>query len=142
MSRPLTAGLLHRPGNPGTKGRLLAKSVEAYLLALETINRLTVTYRVETLLCADLLQPQSTIGSRIFANATLGGILGRFGGPSRRPAEVATGVEWPGDRWKPAKSASRSREQLHQGSGNAADMALISIRAPQICMSIASAGSE
>ena len=48
MTRPLTAGLLHRRGNPGTKGRLLAKSVEAYLLALETINRLTITYRVET----------------------------------------------------------------------------------------------
>ena len=48
MARPLTAGLLHRRGNPGTKGRLLAKSVEAYLLALETINRLTITYRVET----------------------------------------------------------------------------------------------
>ena len=46
--RPLTAGLLHRPGNPGTKGKLLAKSVEAYLLALETINRLTITYRTET----------------------------------------------------------------------------------------------
>ncbi len=54
MSSLLTAGLLHRRGNPGTKGKLLAKSVEAYLLALETINRLTITYRVETfcaLLC-------------------------------------------------------------------------------------------
>lgn len=48
MARPLTAGLLRRRGNPGTKGRLLAKSVEAYLLALETINRLTIAYRVET----------------------------------------------------------------------------------------------
>jgi hypothetical protein len=44
----LTTGLLRRPGNPGTKGRLLAKSLEAYLLGLETINRLTVAYRVET----------------------------------------------------------------------------------------------
>ena len=54
MSSQLTTGLLHRRGNPGTKGKLLAKSVEAYLLALETINRLTITYRVETfctLLC-------------------------------------------------------------------------------------------
>lgn len=48
MTRPMTAGLLRRKGNPGTKGKLLAKSVEAYLLALETINRLTITYRVET----------------------------------------------------------------------------------------------
>jgi hypothetical protein len=45
---PLTGGLLRRRGNPGTKGRLLGKSLEAYLLALETINRLTITYRVET----------------------------------------------------------------------------------------------
>lgn len=48
VSRPMTAGLLRRRGNPGTKGKLLGKSVEAYLLALETINRLTITYRVET----------------------------------------------------------------------------------------------
>jgi hypothetical protein len=48
MTRRLTASLLNRPGNPGTKGKLLAKSVEAYLLALETINRLTITYRTET----------------------------------------------------------------------------------------------
>jgi hypothetical protein len=48
MTRPLTAGVWRRRGNPGTKGRLLEKSVEAYLLALETINRLTITYRVET----------------------------------------------------------------------------------------------
>ena len=37
-----------RPGNPGLKGRLLDKSVEAYVLALETINRLSIKYRVET----------------------------------------------------------------------------------------------
>lgn len=37
-----------RPGNPGLKGKLLNKSVEAYILALETINRLSITYRVET----------------------------------------------------------------------------------------------
>jgi hypothetical protein len=48
VTRPITSGLLHRPGNPGTKGKLLAKSLEAYLLALETINRLTITYRIET----------------------------------------------------------------------------------------------
>jgi hypothetical protein len=54
MVRPLTAGLLHRPGNPGTKGKLLAKSLEAYTLGLETINRVTMTYRIEnfcTLVC-------------------------------------------------------------------------------------------
>jgi hypothetical protein len=41
-------------GNPGLKGRLVDKSVEAYILALETINRLSIQYRVETfcyLLC-------------------------------------------------------------------------------------------
>jgi Protein of unknown function (DUF3644)/EC042_2821-lke REase len=48
LTRPRPTGLLHRRGNPGTKGKLLAKSLEAYLLALETINRLTITYRVET----------------------------------------------------------------------------------------------
>lgn len=36
------------PGNPGLKGRLVDKSVEAYVLALETINRLSIHYRVET----------------------------------------------------------------------------------------------
>ena len=35
-------------GNPGLKGRLLDKSIEAYILSLETINRLSVKYRVET----------------------------------------------------------------------------------------------
>lgn len=35
-------------GNPGLKGRLVDKSVEAYVLALETINRLSIQYRVET----------------------------------------------------------------------------------------------
>ena len=35
-------------GNPGLKGRLVNKSVEAYILALETINRLSIQYRVET----------------------------------------------------------------------------------------------
>jgi Protein of unknown function (DUF3644)/EC042_2821-lke REase len=35
-------------GNPGLKGQLLNKSIEAYILALETINRLSITYRVET----------------------------------------------------------------------------------------------
>lgn len=37
----------HR-GNPGLKGRLVNKSVEGYILALETINRLSIQYRVET----------------------------------------------------------------------------------------------
>jgi len=37
-----------RRGNPGLKGRLLDKSMEAYILSLETINRLSVKYRVET----------------------------------------------------------------------------------------------
>jgi hypothetical protein len=36
----------HR-GNPGLRGRLLSKSMEAYVLALETINRLSVKYRIE-----------------------------------------------------------------------------------------------
>jgi hypothetical protein len=35
-------------GNPGLKGQLLDRSVDAYVLALETINRLSVKYRVET----------------------------------------------------------------------------------------------
>jgi hypothetical protein len=35
-------------GNPGLKGRLLDKSVDAYILSLETINRLSIKYRVET----------------------------------------------------------------------------------------------
>jgi hypothetical protein len=39
----------HR-GNPGLKGCLVDKSVEAYILALKTINRLSVHYRVGTLL--------------------------------------------------------------------------------------------
>jgi hypothetical protein len=37
----------HR-GNPGLKGRLVNKSIEGYILALETINRLSIQYRVET----------------------------------------------------------------------------------------------
>jgi hypothetical protein len=37
----------HR-GNPGLKGRLVNKSIEGYILALETINRLSIHYRVET----------------------------------------------------------------------------------------------
>jgi hypothetical protein len=37
-----------RRGNPGLCGKLLDKSVEAYILALETINRLSIQYRVET----------------------------------------------------------------------------------------------
>jgi len=37
-----------RRGNPGLKGQLLDKSIEAYILSLETINRLSVKYRIET----------------------------------------------------------------------------------------------
>ncbi len=43
----------HR-GNPGLKGRLVDKSVDAYVLALETINRISIQYRLEAfcyLLC-------------------------------------------------------------------------------------------
>jgi hypothetical protein len=36
----------HR-GNPGLKGRLVDKSVDGYILALETINRLSIKYRIE-----------------------------------------------------------------------------------------------
>lgn len=35
-------------GNPGLKGRLLESSIEAYVMSLETINRLSIKYRVET----------------------------------------------------------------------------------------------
>ena len=35
-------------GNPGLKGKLIDKSVEAYILALETINRLSIKYRLES----------------------------------------------------------------------------------------------
>ena len=35
-------------GNPGLKGRLINKSLEGYILALETINRLSIQYRVKT----------------------------------------------------------------------------------------------
>jgi hypothetical protein len=37
-----------RRGNPGLVGKLLDKSIEAYILALETINRLSIKYRAET----------------------------------------------------------------------------------------------
>lgn len=43
-----------RRGNQGLKGQLLDKSVEAYILALETINRISIKYRIEAfsyLLC-------------------------------------------------------------------------------------------
>jgi hypothetical protein len=35
-------------GNPGLKGKILEKSIEAYILSLEIINQLSVKYRVET----------------------------------------------------------------------------------------------
>jgi hypothetical protein len=47
--------MARKRGNPGLKGRLLEKSIEAYILALETINCLSIKYRVETfayLLCS------------------------------------------------------------------------------------------
>jgi len=37
-----------KPGRRGLKGKLLDKSVEAYILSLEIINQLSVKYRVET----------------------------------------------------------------------------------------------
>ena len=37
-----------RRGNSGLKGRLVDKSVEAYIIALETINRISIQYRIET----------------------------------------------------------------------------------------------
>ena len=40
--------MLKKRGNPGLKGRLLNSSIDAYVLALETINRLSVRYRTET----------------------------------------------------------------------------------------------
>lgn len=40
----------NKRGNPGLKGQLIDKSIEAYILALETINRLSIKYRVETFL--------------------------------------------------------------------------------------------
>jgi len=39
--------MLKKRGNPGRKGRLLSNSIDAYVLALETINRLSVRYRTE-----------------------------------------------------------------------------------------------
>jgi hypothetical protein len=35
-------------GNPGLKGKVLDKSIEAYILALEIINQLSIKYRIET----------------------------------------------------------------------------------------------
>ena len=37
-----------RKGRPGLKGQLVEKSVDAFVLALETINRLSIRYRVES----------------------------------------------------------------------------------------------
>jgi len=39
--------MVGKRGNPGMKGRLLNSSIDAYVLSLETINRLSVKYRVE-----------------------------------------------------------------------------------------------
>lgn len=36
-----------RPGNPGLRGKLLNKSMDAYIMSLETINRISVAYRIE-----------------------------------------------------------------------------------------------
>lgn len=54
MNKGATRSNRPRPGNPGLRGKLLDKSIEAYVMALETINRLSVQYRVESfcyLLC-------------------------------------------------------------------------------------------
>lgn len=37
-----------KPGTRGLKGQLLEKSIEAFILSLETINRLSIKYRIET----------------------------------------------------------------------------------------------
>lgn len=37
-----------RKGRSGLKGQLIGKSVDAYVLALETINRLSIKYRIES----------------------------------------------------------------------------------------------
>lgn len=42
--------MLSLPGRRGLKHKLLEKSIDAYVLSLETINRLSVTYRVEAFL--------------------------------------------------------------------------------------------
>lgn len=38
----------NKRGNRGLQGRLLEKSIEAFILSLETINRLSIKYRIET----------------------------------------------------------------------------------------------
>lgn len=63
-----------RRGNPGLRGKLIEKSIEAHILSLETINRLSIAYRVETfaylicnawelLLKAKILSESSKYGS-------------------------------------------------------------------------------
>lgn len=42
-----TTAMGARRGNPGLRGRLLNSSIDAYILSLDTINRLSVRYRVE-----------------------------------------------------------------------------------------------
>ena len=44
-------------GSFDLKARLLDKSLEAYVLALETINRLTIQYRLETFCLSVLPMP-------------------------------------------------------------------------------------
>jgi len=44
----MTETVKSKRGNPGLKGRLLDKSIEAYILSLEIIHQLSVKYRVET----------------------------------------------------------------------------------------------
>lgn len=39
--------MARRRGNPGLRGRLLNKSIDAYVLSLETINQISVSYRIE-----------------------------------------------------------------------------------------------
>lgn len=55
-------------GRRGLKGKLLEKSIEAYILSLETINRLSIGYRIETfsfLICNswELLLKAKLLGS-------------------------------------------------------------------------------
>lgn len=40
--------MARKRGNPGLQGQLLERSIEAYILSLETVNRLSIRYRIET----------------------------------------------------------------------------------------------
>jgi hypothetical protein len=45
-------------GNAGLKGGLVDESMEAYILPLQTINRLSIHYRAERNLSSILRQPR------------------------------------------------------------------------------------